>query len=67
MKQAVIIFAIVLLTTKLFSQNPIADFDVIVNYECGKATTEFINNSENADSFLWDDNGTGVFFEIFEP
>lgn len=50
-----------------FSQNPIADFEVNVDYKCGYATTEFINKSVNADTFLWDDNGTGRFIEIYEP
>lgn len=50
-----------------FSQNPIADFEVNVDYKCGYATTEFINNSENADVFLWDVRGTGYFIEVYEP
>jgi hypothetical protein len=66
MKQFVI-FMIVLLSSRLYSQNPAADFDVIVNYKCGFATTEFVNKSQNADSYLWDSNGTGVFYETFEP
>ncbi len=50
-----------------FSQNPIADFQVNINHKCGYATTEFINNSVNADTFLWDVNGTGHYIETYEP
>ena len=67
MKHTIITFLIILVGLKLLSQNPVADFDVNVIYKCGYATTEFVNNSQNADTFLWDDNGTGVFFETFEP
>jgi PKD repeat protein len=51
----------------LFSQNPIADFQVNIDFKCGYATTEFINNSVNADTFLWDVNGTGHYIETYEP
>lgn len=51
----------------VFSQNPIADFQVNVDYKCGYAKTEFINKSVNADTFLWDTNGIGNFIETYEP
>lgn len=54
-------------TYSVFSQNPIADFEVNIHYKCGYATTEFINNSVNADNFLWDIKGDGSFIETFEP
>jgi PKD repeat protein len=50
-----------------FSQNPIADFQVNIDYKCGYATPEYINNSVNADTFLWDVNGTGHYIETYEP
>ncbi|RPJ23944.1 MAG: hypothetical protein EHM25_14935, partial [Nitrosopumilales archaeon] len=51
----------------VFGQNPIADFQVNIDYKCGYATTEFINNSVDADTFLWDINGTGYYIETYEP
>ena len=50
-----------------FCQNPVADFEFHVDYKCGYATTEFINKSTNADTFLWDKLGNGYFTEIYEP
>lgn len=50
-----------------FCQKPIADFEFQVDYKCGYATTEFINKSKNADTFLWDKLGNGYFTEIYEP
>jgi hypothetical protein len=52
---------------RIYSQNPVADFEVNIIYKCGYATTEFKNNSINADTFLWDENGTGYFIRTFEP
>lgn len=51
----------------VFGQNPIADFQINIDYKCGYATTEFINYSVNADTFLWDVNGTGYYIETYEP
>lgn len=51
----------------IFCQIPIADFQVNVDYKCGYATTEFINKSTNADTFLWDNLGNGYFTEIYVP
>jgi hypothetical protein len=45
----------------------VADFEFHVDYECGHATTEFINKSTNADTFLWDKLGNGYFQEIYQP
>ena len=67
MKHTILIFFTLIYGLKLFSQNPVADFDVNIIYKCGFATTEFINNSQNADTFFWDTNGNGDFFETFEP
>ncbi|MFW5761112.1 MAG: T9SS type A sorting domain-containing protein [Cyclobacteriaceae bacterium] len=35
------------------AQDPVANFEVIVTYECAYAVTEYKNYSTNADSFLW--------------
>jgi len=51
----------------VFGQNPIADFQVNIDYKCGYATTEFINNYVDDDPFLWDIHGTGYYIETYEP
>ena len=67
-KYFLVLFCLISLTViETFSQDPNADFEVNVDYNCGYATTEFINKSVNADTFLWDDNGTGSFIRAYEP
>jgi len=46
---------------------PVADFDVQIIDHCGYVSTKFINKSANADTFLWDYNGSGHYIQIFEP
>lgn len=67
MKYFLLFLLITLEVIAAFSQKPVADFEVIVDYKCGYVTTEFINQSVNADTFLWDENDTGHFTEIYEP
>lgn len=67
MKHLNIIIFLIHIGFRIYSQNPVADFEVNIIYKCGYATTEFKNNSINADTFLWDDNGSGYFKETFEP
>lgn len=49
------------------SQNPVADFETTIVYDCGYATIEFTNNSKNADTYLWDSYGTGTFTQTTLP
>jgi hypothetical protein len=67
MKHSFFIFILVQIGLIAYCQNPIADFEVNVIFKCGYATTEFKNNSINADTFLWDYDGTGYFLQIYEP
>lgn len=46
---------------------PVADFEVQIIDHCGYVSTKFINKSANADTFLWDYNGSGHYIQIFEP
>jgi len=45
----------------------VADFEVQIIDHCGYVSTKFINKSANADTFLWDYNGSGRYIQIFEP
>jgi hypothetical protein len=67
LRQLALILLFVQLGVALHCQNPIADFEVIINYKCGYATTEFKNHSVNADTFLWVIEGNGYYYETFEP
>ncbi|HPR30571.1 MAG TPA: PKD domain-containing protein [Prolixibacteraceae bacterium] len=67
MKRISIPFVLLLTSVCSFCQKPVADFEVLVNYGCQNASTEFKNLSINADSFLWDTHGNGVFYNLFEP
>jgi hypothetical protein len=51
----------------VYSQKPVADFKVNVEHKCGYVTTEYINQSVNADTFLWDTYDIGYYTEIYEP
>ena len=46
---------------------PVADFEVQIIDHCSSVSTKFINKSANADTFLWDYNGSGQYLQIFEP
>ena len=58
-------FTLLLLFSRIFSQNPIAGFEVFVHYECNYSTAEYVNTSQYADSFLW--NYEGFTSTNFEP
>ena len=55
MKHTALIIIHVLLCSILSAQNPVADFEVNVIYNCGSAKTEFVNKSQNAEKYLWED------------
>ena len=67
MRLFVSVFLIFLLRLALFSQNPVADFDVIIVYNCYGARIEYENNSISADTFLWYINNSDQYYEGFEP
>ncbi len=41
-----LIFLLILISYKAFSQNPIADFEVNIDYQCGYATIELIDEKK---------------------
>jgi len=61
MKKLLIFLVIQFCITKIYSQVPKADFEVIVTYYCDYAFVELKNNSTNADSCFWDIYGYGNY------
>lgn len=49
-----LIFALLcLLVNSIQAQDPVSQFAVVTTRGCAPLTTELVNNSQNADSFLW--------------
>ena len=61
MKNTIFLLFFLFASIRIFAQNPIADFDFVVTYNCGWAHVELHNNSINTDSSFWDFYGTGNF------
>lgn len=65
MKHIFFVLTMFALSYSNYAQNPIADFEVEIEYECNSSTAHYTNKSQYADSFLW--NYDGHITTNFEP
>lgn len=66
MKSKLFIF-LLLISIKITAQSPKADFDFVVQYNCGWAFLGLQNKSINADSCFWDYYGSGNYTFLNNP
>jgi len=67
MKKVLFFFSFVLLLVSAHGQEPKADFDFKVEYQCWMASVSVINQSQNAEALLWDLHGNGNYKSINNP
>jgi len=67
MKKLLFCIYLIFVIKIIYAQEPIADFDYVVEYHCNQAFVGLVDKSTNSDSVFWDLYGNGNFVYVNNP